>query len=60
MCVGVDLSSGMGGPFPILELTKACWTYPPPKEVDYKKQTKLRPTQFRPSTGTHHDTKYCE
>jgi hypothetical protein len=30
VCVCVDLSSGQRRPFPILRLTKACWTYPPP------------------------------
>jgi hypothetical protein len=29
-CVCVDLSSRQRGLFPILRLTKACWTYPPP------------------------------
>ncbi len=31
LCVCVDLSSGQRGPFSILRLTKACWTYPPPR-----------------------------
>ncbi len=35
VCVCVDLSFGQRGPFPILRLTKACWTYPPSKELDY-------------------------
>ncbi len=32
-CVCVDLVSGQRGPFPILELTKACWTCPPPLDA---------------------------
>jgi hypothetical protein len=30
VCVCVDLSSGQGRSFPILRLTKGCWTYLPP------------------------------
>ena len=33
VCVCVDLVSGQRGPFPILELTKACWTCPPPLDA---------------------------
>ncbi len=32
-CVCVDLVSGQRGPFPILELTKARWTCPPPLDA---------------------------
>ncbi len=42
--VCVDLSSGQGGPFPILRLTKACWTYPPPRNLITIIKARLRPT----------------
>jgi hypothetical protein len=47
--VCVNLSSGLRGPFPILRLTKACWTCPPPRNLTTILKTKLGPTQIRPS-----------
>ncbi len=46
--VCVNLSSGLRGLFPILRLTKACWTCPPPRNLTTILKTKLGPTQIRP------------
>ncbi len=57
VCVCVDLSSGQGGPFPILRLTKACWTCPPPKNLITVIKARLRPTQCW--SIANHGTHWC-